>query len=302
MSSGQRLALFGGSAVVVFLVIAVGLGWFNGSSPVSGSLIRPLVVRTSLQPSATHFGDLVVAQVAVDLDSTRVSASSLQLQPTFTPYTQNGLASITRSKAGDEETVLYTYDLQCVTDGCLPTSSKPLTVQFPTFGVLVRSGARTLRAEGAWPALSVATRLAPSDVARSKPDFRHAATLPPPHYDASPALSGFLTVAGALLAAGALVLIGLEVAALLARRRAEEAARRTPLQLALVYARQAARRPDPADRRKALGLLSEALAGAGDESLAGSADDAAWAEEPPSPERTLELADEAQPPDEVEVA
>jgi len=298
VSTGYRLAAAAGGALVVFLLVAVGLGWFNGSDPVSGALIRPLIVRTSLQPTATHFGDPVVAQVAVDLDTSKVDAGSLQLQPTFTPYTQSGLASIKHMTAGDEETVLYTYNLQCVTDGCLPTSSKPITVQFPSFTVLARSGTGALKVRGTWSGLSVATRLAPTDLATSSPKFRHPATLAPPEYGASPLLADLLTVAGALLAVAALAIVGLEVAALLTQRRAEEAARRSPLQLALVYARQAAGRPDPADRRKALGLLSEALVGAGAPALADSADDAAWAEEPPSPERTLELADEAQPPPE----
>jgi hypothetical protein len=68
----------------------------------------------------------------------------------------------------------------------------------------------------------------------------------------------------------------------------------TPLEAALAYTRDAAGRPDPADRRKALELLATTLEDEGAPALAGSAEDAAWSEEPPSPDRARELADEVE--------
>jgi hypothetical protein len=58
-----------------------------------------------------------------------------------------------------------------------------------------------------------------------------------------------------------------------------------------LFTREAARRPDPRDRRKALGLLAETV---GDDDLAGAAERLAWGEAPPSPERTLSLADDVE--------
>jgi hypothetical protein len=71
-------------------------------------------------------------------------------------------------------------------------------------------------------------------------------------------------------------------------------AKLTPLEAALLYLRQAAGRPDPADRRKALELLATVLEDDGVPALAGTAGDVAWAEEPPSPARVVELADEVE--------
>jgi len=65
-----------------------------------------------------------------------------------------------------------------------------------------------------------------------------------------------------------------------------------PLDLALAYARDAAGRPDPRDRRKALELLAEAVAAGDEPALARAAADTAWSEPPPTPAGTVELADE----------
>jgi hypothetical protein len=61
-----------------------------------------------------------------------------------------------------------------------------------------------------------------------------------------------------------------------------------------VYAREAAGRESPADRRKALGLLAETLADEGEPELAASAEDVAWAETPPSPADTLSVVEEVE--------
>jgi hypothetical protein len=138
----------------------------------------------------------------------------------------------------------------------------------------------------AWAPLLVSSRLAKHDVAARKPPFRSSASLPPPAYRFGPGkLAGLLPLAAALLAAVGIALVALEGRRLVLRRR--RAATATPLETALRYAREAAARPDPADRRKALELLAETV-------REGSISGTAWAEDAPSPERTLAIAAEVE--------
>ncbi len=119
--------------------------------------------------------------------------------------------------------------------------------------------------------------------------------MPAPTFAVSPgALADGLTVLAGALAVGALALIGFELVRLVERRRQRATVTLTPLEAALAYTRDAARRPDPADRRKALGLLATTLESEGAPALAGTTSDVAWSEEPPTPDRALELADEIE--------
>jgi hypothetical protein len=289
-----RVGLPVAAVAIVVLLVATGLGWFSGGSSVSG-VTKPLAVRTSLTPSATLFGDPVVADVAVDIDPSEVSPSSVRVVPSFSPYVQGEAPAVVRSRAGGEETIHYRYALQCVTNGCLPVT-KPRLVQFPPVIVTATENGKAVKTTGIWQPLSVSSRLTPADIASGGLHFRSPVAPPPASFGVSPVVADLLTAAGGLLGVAALALLGLELAALVARRRRLARARLSPLEVALTFVRQAARRPDPADRRKALGLLSDVLAVEGDPALAGSAGDAAWSEQPPSADRTLELADEVKSP------
>jgi len=78
------------------------------------------------------------------------------------------------------------------------------------------------------------------------------------------------------------------------RRRGRTTSWPTPLARALALTRQAARSPDAADRREALGLLAETLASEGALPLADVTGSVAWSQEPPSSARALELAEQAE--------
>jgi hypothetical protein len=157
------------------------------------------------------------------------------------------------------------------------------------------SGGKTLTARTAWPQTAILSRLQRKDLGSAKPHFRRPQTVPPPSYAVSPStLANVLTAVAGLLALGALALLVRELARLLERRRRRAQVELTPLEAALAYTRDAAARPDPADRRKALELLSKTLDAEGAPALAGTAEHVAWSEEPPSPDRALELADEAE--------
>lgn len=286
----MAISLAAGTVVLV-LLLGTGLGWWSGGSAEDAGS-APLSVSTSLTPGTTFFGDPIAARVVVGLDPGSVSASTLTVQPDFAPYVLAGPPVIRRSRTGNAETVSYTYSIQCDTDGCLPTSG-PATIRFRPVVAAVASGAKRLTARGAWPAVVVSSRLGRSDLQASKPPFRHPSTVPAPVFGVDPsALADGLTVAAGLLGAGVLALLAFELAAYLRRRRALAAPGR--LAVAVAFVRESAARENPADRRKALELLAEALDANAQAGLAATAGDAAWAEPAPTPARARELADEAE--------
>lgn len=252
-----------------------------------------LAVQASLTPQSVFFGDPVDALVAVSLDTGTVEPGSLRVVTDFLPYEETGSPEVTRSRAGSEETVFFRYTLECLDDDCLPTAASRL-IQLPSVLVRATAGHSQLRASGRLPALLVSSRLDAAAAAASPP-FRWPASMPPPVYRVDPgALSAVLVALAALLGLGAVTLVGLELTRLLARARARRAPVLSPLQAALEATRQAARRHDPADRRKALGLLALALRDEDHPQLAETAVGVAWAEPPPTPTQAVALADEVE--------
>lgn len=281
-------------AAVIAVVASIALGWWSGA-PGGGQAAGDLTVSTSLTPRPIFFGDLLTAEIDIDVTRAAVRADSVKLAaPSFAPYVETKAPEVSRNQAGPDEVIRYRYSLQCVDDPCLPLKG-PNTIRFPPVTVTATAGAQQLKATAKWPLAIASSRLQPADISSSIAHFRHPAILPSPVYSVSPGLlAGGLTIGAILLAAAALALLARELAAVRARRRLGALARLTPLEAALVYLRQAAGRPDPADRRKALELLATVLDADGVSTLAGRAGDVAWAEEPPTPARVVELADEVE--------
>jgi hypothetical protein len=261
-------------------------------SPAWSTATPQLALRTSVEPATSFFGDEITAEVTVELGT--AFQSKLRVEPDFGPFAQVGPPRIERSRAAGEETVHYLYRLQCVSADCLP-GKKPRKLRFPPVDASATVGSKVLGAGATWAPLFIATRLTPADLARSTPRFRRPAAAPPISFGTPAVLPDVLAGAGAVLAVVALGLLGFETRRWQRARRVWALANRTPLEVAIAYTRQAARRRDPADRRKALGLLAQALADGRQSELAFTTGDAAWGEEPPSPGRALELADKAEP-------
>jgi hypothetical protein len=287
-------ALAVGGVLVAVLVAGTGLGWWNPEQSGGTAATSRLTVRTALEPRPSFFGDPMTAEVDVDFNPDKVAASSIRPTPSFAPYTQTAPPVVTTVGAGSQKTRHYRYSIQCVTDECLPPSAaKPYALTLAPFKVVARAGTEQLSETATWPTTFIVSRVSAKDAATTR--FRWAKSMPVPTYNASPGtLANALTVAAALLAIGAFVLIGVEVVRLRERRRERATVTLTPLEAALAYTRDAAARPDPADRRKALGLLATTLEDEGVPALAGTASDVAWSEEPPTPDRAIELADEAE--------
>jgi len=291
MSDRRVLAAAGAAAAVVtVLLVGTGLGWWS-SGPSAAAPAKPLSVRTSLTPRPAFFGDAVTAEVDVDADARSVPAKSIHVVPTFDPFVQTGSPAVSTSRIGGELIVRYRYTVLCSTDACVPIG-KPLPVKLAPVVVTATAANQPLRVAAKWPKMSILSRLQKGDLGASA-HFRVSGGLSPPSYSASPGvLADVFTAAAGALAVLGLGLLGIELVRLLERRRLRGVIRLTPLEAALAYTRDAARRPDPADRRKALGQLADILEREGIEPLAGTAGDVAWSEEEPTPDRALELADE----------
>jgi hypothetical protein len=282
-------ALLVGAAVVATVVVAA-LGGFS-SGPRAPAPTAALAVQTSLVPRTIAFGDPTVAEVSVAFDPRVVASRSIRVEPSLGAFVQTAAAVVRRTHAGNTATTVYRFPLQCVTDGCVPRG-RSLALALPPVVVTAAAGSRRLVSRRRWPTLVVASRLGKQATA-SVPAFRRA-SLPPVAYGAPPVLADLLTAAAGVLAAAAAVLAGLELGAFLRRRRGTRVPR-TPLAVAVAYVRQAAARPDPADRRKALALLARTLAGEGESARAAAAGEVAWAEEVPSGDRTLAALRDAVP-------
>jgi hypothetical protein len=278
----------------LLVIASIAFGWFS-SPPSGGQAAAQLSVSTSLTPRPIFFGDELLATIHVDANRSAVDTSSIKLAaPSFAPYVETKAPEVTRHEAGPDEVIEYRYSLQCADDPCLPlkTANK---VRFPPAVVTATAGSQQLKQAAKWPLAIASSRLQPSDVASSIAHFRHPTTLPAADYAISPsALADALAIAAILLAAGAVALLGRELMRVLERRRLGAFAKLTPLESALLYLRQAASRPDPADRRKALELLATVLDDDGASTLADTAGDVAWAEAAPTPAQAVELADEVE--------
>jgi hypothetical protein len=281
-----------GVALLTVLVVGIGLGWLNAQPSPAGAPAQPLTATASLDPHPAFYGDVLTAEVDVNIDSARVAVKSVGVAASFDPYVETGPPTLTRSGADREKTLRYRYSIQCVSDACLPLA-KPFALKLPPATVTAKAGTQQLTASAPWPTTFIASRLQANDIATTH--FRWVKTAPAPKYAVAPGtLAGLLTLAAGILAAAALAFFGHELVRLVERRRRRAQTVLTPLEAALAYTRDAAGRPSPADRRKALALLAKTLDTEGVVTLADTASDVAWSEDPPTPDRTIEVADEVE--------
>jgi hypothetical protein len=226
---------------------------------------------TALSPSRALFGDRITATVTV--------APGVRVIADFGPL--DVLAGPVRTRTG------LTWMVACLSEDCVPSRASRQIV-LPPVRLIGTTSARV-----PWPPLTIVSRISAEDAAAATPSFRLETQLPRPTYRVSP---GGLALGLDLLAAGLVLAAALLVARELVRRRRrrEEArlAALSPLERALLYAREAERR-GPVDRRKALGLLARVLGGRA-EPLAGTASELAWSPQRPSPEQVASLVGDVE--------
>ena len=275
-----------------------------------GSASRPAAISASatLARRIVLFGDSATAHVDVVVDKTRIDPGSVRVVGSFTPWEVVGTPKRSRRDAGSTVLVRTTYVLRCLTSPCIP-SGQIAPLQFEPARVGYEAAAagdseagsgpgETLRVR--WPLLTVYSRFASAGFegrsTLASPWRAELVTFPAVSYRVPPAL-----VVGAL-GVLALCLAGIGAALVYAARPRRAPAPPpepvappppdlTPLQQALVLLEDAAQANGAADRRRALELVSQALAEHGDEDLARSARILAWSEDAPEVDDTTDLAE-----------
>jgi hypothetical protein len=263
------------AAAAVAVVLVIGR---SGSVPPLEPT-APLAVQPTLDPAAVQVGDRIVARIVVELDRSAVRTGTLQVTDDLAPLTQLASATTSRDVRGKLELVTLSVPVACVTDPCVAHSGVT-HLSFPR--VRVRVTARDGRVETVsrpWPRLDVRARVTAADLSAAQPPFLADTSPHAVSYRISPAvLAALLDAFAALLAVGSVALIAWQALVVFQRRRP---VRETgELERALRLAREAEARA-PADRRRALGLLSRVLPS---KTLSLAARELAWSE--PAPERT----------------
>jgi len=276
------VAAVAAAAVVVGLAVGVvvrGDAEETGAAPGDRFDGGALHVRTRVLPSVHSFGEPIVAEVDVRVDTSIIDPDRVRLNLDFDPYERTDVPSVQRAVSGTNLLLTYRYSLRCLGEGCDPSGALG-AVDFPTgrvrFYYLADPTGRGGFSAVDWPDVTVTGRVAAPAV--TGVEWRaEQETLAPVTYRVGPRLTAILLLLLAVALAGA--------AAALAwmtwgRRRetaiVSEAAPRTPLQIVLEAARAAALNGDLPLRRRALESVARELGDIGLVELAVDARTLAW--------------------------
>jgi len=223
---------------------------------------------TTLTPASAPFGDRITATVT--------APGGVRPVADFGPLAV--LSGPTRTKTG------YSWTVACLSEDCVPGTA-PRRIVLPP----VRVGS----ARAAWPVLTITSRVSTADAAKATPPFRLETRLPQPSYRVAPGrLALALDTLAVALLLGAAWLLARELRRRHRKREEARLAAMSPLERALIFAREAESR-GPAERRRALGLLARVL-GDRDDRLAGTASELAWSAQKPSPEQVESLVGDVE--------
>jgi hypothetical protein len=265
----------------------------------------PVEAQGVLTPQILLFGDTLSARVDVTVDTARIDPTSVRVRTDFAPWELVEPPVHVRRDGLGTAYLSTTFVLRCLTSPCVPPrDAAPLDFD-PALVTYAGNGRLPVQ----WPRLVVHSRIPDRGVAvgaaggarRGPPQFPWQAdvvSLPAVSYRLPPAV-----LLALLLAGGALLTLtgaGLAYRALPPRRVAPEPLPAPPpepplppLERALVLLEDPQPQDGTADRRRALELVAEALAGR-DEELAAAARTLAWSEHAPPPSDTTGLAARAR--------
>ena len=238
-----------------------------------------LDVRTRLLPSVHSFGEPIVAEVDVRVDTTIVNPERFRLDLDFDPYELIGAPSVQRAVSGKHLRLIHRYRLRCLGEGCDPSGTLG-AVKFQTGRVryyfLADPTGRGAFSEVDWPALTVTGRVAAPAVTNIEWRAQQEA-LPAVTYRSGPRLTAIVLLLFAVaLAAAAAALAWITWF----RRRdtavVSEGPSRTPLEAVLEAARAASLNGDLPRRRRALESVARELGEIGLVELAADARTLAW--------------------------
>jgi hypothetical protein len=276
-----------GVAVVLAALIAVVLVLSLRGGNTAAVPRQAISGQTSLSRSAAMFADPVKASISLLIDHRRVDPERVGFNPSFKPYALIGVPSVQRYDTGDLTHLKYTANLVCLTYDCLPPGPNS-RVQFRPAEVFYwrRSGGARKTLQLAWYPFTLASRTADADLNNAdpfqQPSWRITTDPLAVSYGISPGvLRGLLFALSGVLFLCALV--GL-VALFRAVRARIRRAPTTGLERAVVLVEEATQRDDQPAKRKALERLSRELTHSGEQDLALTARELAWAE--PTPVRS----------------
>jgi hypothetical protein len=292
VTRGRAVAL----AIVLVTVVGVGVlvgqfasGWWRGTG---GSYTpRTLVATATIDPLSSLFADPLTAEVDVLVNPHEVDPSSVQVEPTFSPFEIRSQSQSTVHGVGAATELRYRYTIECLTGACVPLLGKPLHGGFVSTPIKLRPvqlaakrrDGKTITDTIAWPPFSMHTRVTAEEAGLSTPHFPPSFGAPPVSWLFPPGLAG-----GVLLALAAIMLLGAGalVASVAAGDTTELRLRRlprlTPVERALRLAEHAAASGEVDEERKALERLAEELTRSGRGELADRARSLAWAEGDPA--------------------
>jgi hypothetical protein len=256
------------------------------TNTVSTNTVSTNRVSTSLSPGAILFGDTVLAEIDVTIDTRLEDPSTIDLTTALGAWSIVKPATSTVSRGGPLLRRSYVLTIACRIASCVPARATR-TVTLPAALVTVRTRAgKTVRLHARWPSVVEASRLPAGAATATKPPFLLQTTPPPLHPRVSPKLAADVLDAVA-------VLLVLGAGAIFVRELKRRLVRIPPpvpdLERALRLVREAEARPAP-DRRRALALLARVVAAHDAAGLGADAAHAAWERESPSPETLGELA------------
>jgi hypothetical protein len=269
------------------------VGLVAAAAAPTAAAAAPITARTSLRPGAPLLGDRVSATAAVEVDDASIDPGRVRVVAGFAPLDVLAGPAVERRSSGGSTVLRFRWEVACLSTDCAPGGKARRVTLPPLHVTAARRDGSTAAAVIRWPALSIGGRVTAKEAAAPVPPFRLETDLPPPTYRASPStLEGVLDGVTAALALGALVLVAIELARHRRRREERRLAALSPLERALLLAREAERR-EPADRRRALNLLARVLGGPGS-GLGGTASELAWSPPEPSPEQIEAVVVEAE--------
>jgi hypothetical protein len=261
------------------LVGAIAVGSRTAAPPAAPFAGEPLRFKTELTPRAAHFGDRVVARLAISAEPGE-KPERVGVTARFSPYRIVGAPQLERARSGGRTVLTHVFRLECISSECVPGLGRERQLRFPPARVEIGEESYALE----WPTLSIASRVTPAE-ARSGA-LRADATDPV----AAPARSsstGWLFVGGAGLLLGGLAAALLRPGAPALARLRPRAPEEDDVARALRRAREHVGSGDP-ERRVALDDLACALERAGRRDDALAVRRLAWARGRAAPVPVLE--------------
>jgi hypothetical protein len=280
-------------AVLVGAGIALVAGGNDAEAPPRADDAAPIAAVAAISPRIALFGDTVSARIDTTVDNEQLDPALVRVKSSFGDWSRVGDPTVKRQDSGSTTYLRTTFLLRCLIPLCVPTNGtsridfKPAKVSYEA---PVGEGTERLVIDADWPVLVVHSRLDASDLTERDPlaaPWRADLTsLPEVTYRIRPGLLTGLLLAGGVLFVLAGALLGYRA---LPRRREPAPPPPpppkpvlSPLEQALILLEAQRGEDGVEERRRALELVADELAGWKDPKLERTARALAWSEDAPA--------------------